>query len=94
MAQIENYSRQLSPYLVLVRFCMRIVILIAFAAYGGVEFGVSLAALFAMASILCTIIATMSREAVFSRALNYWDEAITYAALYFMIVAVNLSPPL
>jgi hypothetical protein len=94
LARIENSSRELSPYLVLFRFCVRIVILIAFAVFGGVGFGASMAALFAMASILCTAVATVRRETVFSRGLNHWDEAIAYAALYFMIVAFDLSPPL
>jgi hypothetical protein len=84
----------LSPYLVLIRFCMRIIILIIFAAFSSVGFGVSLAALLAMAALLCTLVATLRREAMFSRAFNHWDEALAYAALYFLLVTLNLSSPL
>jgi len=94
LAELKHSSRELSPYLVLIRFCMRIIILITFAAFGSVGFGVSLAALLAMASILCTVVATVRRETLFSRALNHWDEAVSYAALYFLFVTVNLSSPL
>jgi hypothetical protein len=84
----------MSPYLVLVRFCMRIIILIIFAAFSSAGFGVSLTALLAMAALLCTVVATVRREAMFSRPLNHWDEAIAYAALYFLLVSLNLSSPL
>lgn len=94
MAELGHPSRQLSPYLVLIRFCVRIIILITFAAFGSVGFGMSLAALLAMAALLCTVVATVRREAMFSRALNHWDEAIAYAALYFLLVSLNLSSPL
>ena len=94
MAELKHSSRELSPYLVLIRFCMRIIILITFAAFGSVGFGVSLAALLAMASILCTVVATVKRETLLSRALNHWDEAVAYAALYLLCVSLNLSSPI
>lgn len=94
MAELERSSRQLSPYLVLIRFCMRIIILIIFAAFGSVGFGMSLAALLAMAALLCTLVATVRREPMFSRALNHWDEAVAYAAVYALLVSLNLSSAL
>ncbi|MBV9462205.1 MAG: hypothetical protein JO141_32465 [Bradyrhizobium sp.] len=94
MAELRHSSRELNPYLVLIRFCVRITILITFAAFSSAGFGMSLAALLAMAALLCTIVATVRREAMFSRALNHWDEAVVYAALYFLCVGLNLSLPL
>ncbi len=94
MAELGHPSRELSPYLVLIRFCMRITILVIFAAFSSGGFGVSLAALLAMAALLCTVVATVRREAMFSRALSHWDEALAYAALYFLLVSLNLSSPL
>lgn len=94
MAELGRSSRQLSPYLVLIRFCMRIIILITFAAFGSVGFGMSLAALLAMAAFLCTLVATVRRETMFSRSLNHWDEAVAYAAFYALLVSLNLSSPL
>jgi hypothetical protein len=94
LAELGHSSRELSPYLVLIRFCTRIIILITFAAFSSVGFSVGLAALLAMAALLCTVVATVRREAMFSRGLNHWDEAIAYAALYFLLVSLNLSSPL
>jgi hypothetical protein len=94
LAELGRSSRELNPYLVLIRFCVRITILITFAAFSSAGFGMSLAALLAMAALLCAIVATVRREAMFSRALNHWDEAVAYAALYFLCVGLNLSSPL
>ena len=94
MAELRHSSRELNPYLVLIRFCVRITILLTFAAFSSAGFGMSLAALLAMAALLCTIVATVKREMMFSRALTHWDEAGAYAALYFLCVGLNLSSPL
>jgi hypothetical protein len=93
LAQIQNPPRELNPRQVLLRFGIRISILTVFAAFGSVGFGRSLAALLAMSAILCSIVASVRREAVFSRSLNHWDEAVIYAALYFLCVAIDLSSP-
>ena len=94
MVHIQMPPRELGPRQVLLRFCIRICILIAFATFGSVGFGKSLAALLAMSSILCSVVATVRREAVFPRSLNYWDEAVAYAALYFLTIGFGLSSPL
>ena len=94
MAQPQTPPRDLSPYLVLARFGVRIIILTAFAALGSVGFGRSFAALSAMSSALCAIVATARREPPFPRALNHWDEALAYAALYFLTVALGLTSPM
>jgi len=94
LAELRHSSRELNPYLVLIRFCVRITILITFAAFSSAGFGMSLAALLAMAALLCTVVATVKREMMFSRALSHWDEAVAYAALYFLCVGLNLSSPL
>jgi hypothetical protein len=36
----------------------------------------------------------VKREAPFPRTLNHWDEAMAYAALYFLTVGLGLSAPL
>ena len=94
MATPGNPPRELSPHLVLVRFGVRIIILTAFASFGSVGFGRSMAALLAMSAILCAVVAAVRREAAFPRALNHWDEAVAYAALYFLVVGAGLSAPL
>jgi len=94
LAQPQTPPRDLSPYLVLSRFGIRIIILTTFAVLGGAGFGNSFAALSAMASVLCAIVATVRREPAFPRTLNHWDEALAYAALYFVTVALGLSSPI
>lgn len=93
MAKLENPPHEVSPHLVLARFGIRIIILTTFAALGGAGFGRSFAALSAMSSILCAVVASIRREAVFPRTLNHWDEAAAYAALYFLTVGLGLSSP-
>lgn len=80
--------------MVLVRFCVRMTILMVFATLGSVGFGKSLAALLAMSAILCSVVAAVRREPAFPRTLNHWDEAVAYAALYFLTIGLGLSSPL
>ncbi len=94
MAQIQNPPRELGSRRVLVRFAIRTTILAAFAALGSIDVGKSLAALLAMSAILCAVLAVVRRETAFPPAINHWDEALAYAALYFLTVALGLSSPL
>jgi len=93
MAQLQYPRRDLGSVQVLFRFSVRVAILLAFSAFSGVGFSRSLAALAAMSIILCAVLATVKREAFFGAALNYWDEAVAYAALYFLIGGINLPAP-
>jgi hypothetical protein len=93
LAQPQKLAREFGPRQVLLRFWIRTIVLVTFAAFGEIGFGNSLAALMAMSVILCSVVAAARREAVFPRSLNHWDEAVAYAALYFLSVAINLSSP-
>ena len=57
---------------VMVRFGLRMIILVLFASFGGIGFGRSLAALLWMSTVL-------------SVALNHWDETVAYAALFALV---------
>ena len=93
MAQLQSPPRELKSGPVLFRFFVRMSILVTFSAFGGVGFSRSLAALAAMSTILCAVLASAKREAFFGAQLNYWDEAVAYAALYFLIGGINLPAP-
>jgi hypothetical protein len=93
MAQLRNPPRELKSGHVLFRFCVRMSILVGFSAFGGVGFSQSLAALLAMSAILCAILGMVRREAPFGAILNYWDEAVAYAALYFLTGGIHLAAP-
>ena len=74
----------------IVRFCLRMIILVIFAALGSVGFGRSLAALLGMSAILSAVIATMRREPPFDIVLNHWDETVAYAALFSLVGSFTL----
>jgi VIT1/CCC1 family predicted Fe2+/Mn2+ transporter len=77
----------------LVRFGVRMIILVAFAGFGSIGFGASLAALLWMSAILSTVIAVIKREPLFDAVLNHWDETIAYAALCCLIAGINHPAP-
>ena len=81
MAQLPNLPQELRSIQVLVRFFLRIAILMAFAVFGSVGFGRSLVALLWMAAILSAIVGALRREPPFDTVLNHWDEMTAYAAL-------------
>jgi hypothetical protein len=78
---------------VLVRFVLRTIILIIFAAFGSLGFGSSLAALLGMSIILSAVIGAMKREPPFDAVLNHWDETVAYAALFSLVSVFNHSVP-
>ncbi len=81
MAQLPNLSRELRSTQVIVRFCVRMGILVIFAAFGSMSFGKSLAALLWMSTLLSAVIGTVRREVPFDSVLNHWDECLAYTAL-------------
>jgi hypothetical protein len=93
LAQLPNLPRELRSTQVLVRFCLRMSILVIFAAFASIGFGRGLAALLWMAIILCAVIGTMRREPPFGAALNHWDETVAYAALFSLVSSFNHSVP-
>jgi hypothetical protein len=93
LAQVPNLPRELRSTQVLVRFCLRMIILVIFAAFGSIGFGGSLAALLGMSTILSVVIGSMKRERPFDITLNHWDETVTSAALFSLVSSFNQSVP-
>ena len=77
----------------LVRFFMRMVVLSIFAAFGGIGFGRSFAALLAMSAIFSAVVGTIRREPPFDAVLNYWDETLAYPALFCLANGFNPIVP-
>ncbi|WP_249791320.1 hypothetical protein [Bradyrhizobium sp. SRL28] len=65
---------------VLVRFGVRLLVLVAFASFGSIALNQSLMALFWMATVLCAVIAGIRRERLLDHDLNHWDEMAAYGA--------------
>ena len=82
-------SHTLSPARVIARFAVRAALLAAFAAFGSIGFGRSLAALLWMSIILCATVAILRREQLFGAVLNHWDECVAFGALFALVHVVN-----
>ena len=93
MAQLPKLSRELRSTQVLIRFCLRMSILVAFAAFASIGFARGLAALLWMSIILCAVVGTMKREQPFGAVLNHWDETIAYAAVFALVSSFNHALP-
>lgn len=93
MAQIPNPPRELKSALVLVRFFLRMAILMGFAAFGSIGFGQSLVALLWMAAILSAVVGAARREPPFDMVLNHWDEMMAYTALCCLMIGVTRAAP-
>jgi hypothetical protein len=87
--QLPHPSHELRSAQVLVRFSLRVAILVGFASFGGIGFGRSLAALLWMTIVLSVVVGAMRRERPFDSILNHWDEAVAYTALFCLIHVVN-----
>jgi hypothetical protein len=93
LAQVPNLPRELRSAQVIIRFLLRTIILVVFAAFGSIGFGRSLAALLGMSIILSSVVGAMRREPPFDAVLNHWDETVAYAALFFLVSSFNHVVP-
>jgi hypothetical protein len=97
MTQPTHYH-DLSPaeesHRVLIRFGLRIIVLVLFAAFSGVGFGRSFAALLWMTAIFSAVVGAIRREPLFTAGLNYWDETVSYAALFALIHGLGHIVPI
>jgi hypothetical protein len=93
LAQIPNLPQQLRSTRVLIRFVLRVMILVIFATSASVDFGKALAALLWMAIILCAVTGAMRREQPFGPVLSHWDEMVAYAAMFALVNSFNQAAP-
>jgi hypothetical protein len=84
-----NLTRQAQAIQVIVRFWLRMVILLIFAAFSSIRFDQSLMLLLLMSTVLSAVLATLKREQPLGSVLNHWDEAIAYAALSCLITTFS-----
>ena len=70
---------------VILRFCLRMTVLVIFAAFGSVGFDRSLTVLLWMSTILSAVLATLERDEPLGAAFNHWDETMAYAALCCLV---------
>jgi hypothetical protein len=93
LPNLPNLPQHLRSTQALARFCLRMVILLVFSAFGSIGFGRSFFALLVMSAALSAGIGAIKRERPFDTVLNHWDEAAAYAALCFLVSGFNQVPP-
>ena len=93
MAQPQDLPRGLVSGRVLLRFCVRIIILASFAAFSSIGFNKSLSVLLWMAMVFCTVGAMVKREQAFTKVLNHWDEMMGYALILALLGVFDHSLP-
>jgi hypothetical protein len=93
LAQLPNLPQELRSTRVIVRFGLRMVILVVFAAFAGIGFGRSFAALLWMSAIFSAVMGAFRREPAFGTVLNHWDETVAYAALFSLVSNFNHAVP-
>jgi hypothetical protein len=94
LAQLPNLTGELRSIRVIVRFCLRMLILVVFAAFGGIGFDRSLTALLWMSAILSAVLATLEHETPLDTVLNHWDETLAYAALCCLVSSFDHALPM
>jgi hypothetical protein len=94
LAQLPNLMGELRSIRVIVRFCLRMLILVVFAAFGGIGFDRSLTALLWMSAILSAVLATLEHETPLDTVLNHWDETLAYAALCCLVSSFDHALPM
>jgi hypothetical protein len=86
-------TREAQTIRVIVRFWLRMIILLIFAAFSSIRFEQILTLLLLMSTILSTVLATLKREPPLASTLNHWDEAVAYTALCCLIIAFDYRIP-
>jgi hypothetical protein len=84
-------TREAKSIQVIVRFFLRIVVLMIFAALGSVGFDRSLTVLLWMSTVLSAALATLEQEEPLDSVLNHWDETMAYAALCCLVSGFDQS---
>jgi len=89
-----NLTREAKSIQVIIRLCLRMTILIVFAAFGSIGFGRSLIVLLWMSAVLSAVLATIKREVPLDSVLNHWDEMTAYVALCCLSTGFDHSVPI
>ena len=93
MGPPENLPQSLESIQVVVRFLLRMVILLIFAMFAGTTFAGNMVALLWMSVILCAVTAIIRRELPFRADVNHWDEMTGYIALCSLATRFATSAP-
>ncbi len=95
MSQPPNtqLTREAQTARVIIRFWLRMAILLSFAAFSSIRFDQILTLLLLMSTMLSAVLATLKREEPLASTLNHWDEAVAYVALCCLSTALGAHVP-
>lgn len=88
MAYHHNLPQELRSTQVILRLCLRLLIIAAFASFSSIGFARGMAALLWMSAILSAVVGIIKRDRIFDAVLNHWDETVAYAALFCLARAL------
>ena len=88
MAYHHNLPQELRSTQVILRLCLRLLIIAAFASFSSIGFARGMSALLWMSAILSAVVGVVKRDRLFDVVLNHWDETVAYAALFCLVRAL------
>jgi hypothetical protein len=74
---------------VLVRFLIRLTLVIAVASFGAQAFGALLSSLLALSGAFCAVMGFIRHEPIFGPVLTHWDEAVACAVLGHLVAVLS-----
>jgi hypothetical protein len=74
---------------VLVRFLIRLILVLAVASFGTHAFGAPLPGLLALSGVFCAAMGFLRREPIFGPVLTHWDEAAACAVLGHLVAELS-----
>jgi hypothetical protein len=92
-SRVRNLTQASKSAEVIIRFALRMIAIVAFAAFAGIGFERGLTLLLWMSTILSAVLATYDREEPLDGVLNHWDETMFYAALCCLACAFDHAIP-
>jgi hypothetical protein len=88
LAHHPDLPQELRSTQVIVRLCLRLLIIATFASFSSIGFARGMAALLWMSAILSAVVGIIKRDRLFDGVLNHWDETVAYAALFCLARAL------
>ena len=85
MSPPSQTSAPLASERTIARFCLRLVILAFFSAFGTSGFVPTMTSLSLLASFYCVAVASWRRELMFGNTLSHWDEAAAYTLVGMLL---------
>jgi hypothetical protein len=73
----------------LVRFLIRLILVVTVASFGNHAFGAFLSSLLVLSGIFCAVMGFIRHEPIFGAVLTHWDEAVACAILGRLVVAFS-----